>query len=48
VDGARRAFLGLSLNEGAAAAFVLLLIVLLLTVIFFAVLERSQSGEGRK
>ncbi|MCQ8871805.1 MULTISPECIES: sugar ABC transporter permease [unclassified Mesorhizobium] len=44
----RRAFLGLSLNEGAAAAFVLLLIVLLLTVIFFAVLERSQSGEGRK
>lgn len=44
----RRAFLGLSLNEGAAAAFVLLLIVLLLTVIFFAVLERSQSVEGRK
>ncbi|QND68876.1 sugar ABC transporter permease [Mesorhizobium loti] len=44
----RRAFLGLSLNEGAAAAFVLLLIVLLLTVIFFAVLERSQSGEGRQ
>ncbi|MCF6127251.1 sugar ABC transporter permease [Mesorhizobium sp. M7A.F.Ca.CA.001.07.2.1] len=44
----RRAFLGLSLNEGAAAAFVLLLIVLLLTVIFFAVLERSQTGEGRK
>ncbi|RWN10992.1 MAG: sugar ABC transporter permease [Mesorhizobium sp.] len=44
----RRAFLGLSLNEGAAAAFVLLLIVLLLTVIFFVVLERSQSGEGRK
>jgi len=44
----RRAFLGLSLKEGAAAAFVLLLIVLLLTVIFFAVLERSQSGESRK
>jgi multiple sugar transport system permease protein len=44
----RRAFLGLSLNEGAAAAFVLLLIVLILTVIFFAVLERSQSGEGTK
>ncbi|MFC2250330.1 carbohydrate ABC transporter permease [Labrys portucalensis] len=42
----RRAFLGLSLNEGAAAAFVLLVIVLVLTVIFFAVLERSQAGEG--
>ncbi|WP_245196540.1 sugar ABC transporter permease [Labrys sp. LIt4] len=41
----RRAFLGLSLNEGAAAAFVLLVIVLALTVIFFAVLERSQAGE---
>ncbi|QEN89801.1 sugar ABC transporter permease [Labrys sp. KNU-23] len=39
----RRAFLGLSLNEGAAAAFVLLVIVLVLTVIFFAVLERSQA-----
>ncbi|PRH87762.1 sugar ABC transporter permease [Labrys okinawensis] len=42
----RRAFLGLSLNEGAAAAFVLLVIVLALTVIFFAVLERSQAGEA--
>lgn len=42
----RRAFLGLSLNEGAAAAFVLLVIVLVLTVIFFAVLERSQAGEA--
>ena len=42
----RRAFLGLSLNEGAAAAFVLLVIVLALTVIFFAVLERSQAGES--
>lgn len=42
----RRAFLGLSLNEGAAAAFVLLVIVLALTVIFFAVLERSQASEG--
>jgi multiple sugar transport system permease protein len=44
----RRAFLGLSLNEGAAAAFVLLLIILTLTVIFFAVLERSPSGGGRR
>ena len=42
----RRAFLGLSLNEGAAAAFVLLVIVLALTVIFFAVLERSQASES--
>lgn len=42
----RRAFLGLSLNEGAAAAFVLLVIVLVLTVIFFAVLERSQASES--
>ncbi|MGA0560883.1 carbohydrate ABC transporter permease [Ancylobacter sp. VNQ12] len=38
----RRAFLGLSLNEGAAAAFVLLLIVLGLTVLFFATLERRR------
>lgn len=38
----RRAFLGLSLNEGAAAAFVLLLIVLALTVLFFATLERRR------
>lgn len=36
----RRAFLGLSLNEGSAAAFALLLIVLALTVVFFALLER--------
>lgn len=43
----RRAFLGLSLNEGAAAAFVLLLIVLILTVIFFAVLERVRP-EGER
>jgi multiple sugar transport system permease protein len=38
----RRAFLGLSLNEGAAAAFVLLLIVLGLTIAFFAALERQR------
>ncbi len=39
----RRAFLGLSLNEGAAAAFVLLLIVLGLTILFFATLERRRQ-----
>lgn len=38
----RRAFLGLHLNEGAAAAFVLLVIVLGLTVLFFAALERRR------
>lgn len=38
----RRAFLGLSLNEGAAASFVLLLIVLAMTVVFFAMLERRR------
>lgn len=38
----RRAFLGLSLNEGAAAAFVLLLIVLALTVVFFRMLESRR------
>ncbi|WGD32149.1 sugar ABC transporter permease [Ancylobacter sp. WKF20] len=38
----RRAFLGLHLNEGAAAAFALLLIVLSLTVLFFAALERRR------
>ena len=38
----RRAFLGLHLNEGAAASFVLLLIVLGLTVLFFATLERRR------
>jgi multiple sugar transport system permease protein len=36
----RRAFLGLSLNEGAAASFVLLLVVLALTLVFFVVTER--------
>lgn len=38
----RRAFLGLSLNEGAAASFMLLLIVLAMTVVFFALLERQK------
>lgn len=38
----RRAFLGLSLNEGAAAALMLLLIVLVMTVLFFAMLERRR------
>lgn len=38
----RRAFLGLSINEGSAAALVLLLIVLAMTVIFFAMLERRR------
>jgi len=39
----RRAFLGLSLNEGSAAAFVLLLIILGMTVVFFALLERRRA-----
>ena len=39
----RRAFLGLSLNEGAAASFALLVIVLAMTVVFFALLERQQK-----
>ncbi|MEI7598492.1 MAG: sugar ABC transporter permease [Aestuariivirga sp.] len=38
----RRAFLGLSLNEGATASFMLLLIVLAMTVVFFALLERNK------
>lgn len=38
----RQAFLGLNINEGAAAAFVLLVIVLALTVAFFALLERRR------
>jgi len=38
----RQAFLGLSLNEGAAASFVLLLIVLVMTVVFFWMLERKR------
>jgi multiple sugar transport system permease protein len=40
----RKAFLGLSLNEGAAAAFLLLLIVLILTVFFFIRLERADAS----
>jgi multiple sugar transport system permease protein len=38
----RRAFLGLSLNEGAAASFALLLIVLFLSIVFFFVIERRR------
>src|SRR6185437_6599906 len=38
----RRAFLGLSLNEGAAASFALLLIVLVLSIVFFFVIERRR------
>jgi multiple sugar transport system permease protein len=36
----KRAFLGLSINEGAAASFVLLLMVLGLTVVFFRIVTR--------
>jgi multiple sugar transport system permease protein len=39
----RRSFLGLSLNEGAAASMVLMLIVLGLTVVFFKALERGDT-----
>ena len=42
----RKAFLGLSLNQGAAAAFVLLLIVLVLTVMFFSLLERQSQRRS--
>lgn len=38
----RKAFLGLSLNEGSSAAFVLLLIILVMTVVFFWLLERRR------
>jgi multiple sugar transport system permease protein len=38
----KRAFLGLSINEGAAASFVLLLMVLALTVIFFRIVTRRD------
>ncbi|WP_321340664.1 sugar ABC transporter permease [Breoghania sp.] len=38
----KRAFQGLSLNEGNAAAFILLLIVLAITVVFFFMLERKD------
>ena len=36
----RQAFLGLSINEGAAVSFVLLMMVLLLTVVFFRLVTR--------
>ena len=36
----KRAFLGLSINEGAAASFVLLMLVLALTVAFFRIVTR--------
>jgi multiple sugar transport system permease protein len=36
----KRAFLGLSINEGAAASFALLFLVLVLTVIFFRIVTR--------
>ncbi len=36
----KRAFLGLSINEGAAASFALLLLVLLLTIFFFRIVSR--------
>lgn len=38
----RRAFLGLSLNQGVAVSWILLLIVLALTVIFFWLIERRD------
>ena len=40
----RRAFLGLSLNEGAAASFALLVIVLAFTVVFFVTVERQRRA----
>ncbi len=40
----RRAFLGLSLNEGAAASFMLLAVVLAMTLAFFASLERRAGA----
>ena len=40
----KRAFLGLSINEGAAASFVLLMLVLALTVVFF----RIVTGAGER
>lgn len=45
----RRAFLGLSLNEGAAASWILLLIVLALTVVFFWLVEQREGAvPGRR
>ena len=38
----KRAFLGLSINEGAAVSFVLLLMVLTLTIIFFRLVTRRR------
>jgi multiple sugar transport system permease protein len=38
----KRAFLGLSINEGAAASFCLLLMVLVLTVVFFRMVTRRD------
>jgi multiple sugar transport system permease protein len=38
----KRAFLGLSINEGAAASFVLLMLVLALTVVFFRIVTRRS------
>lgn len=38
----KRAFLGLSINEGAAASFALLLLVLTLTVVFFRIVTRRR------
>ncbi len=37
----KRAFLGLSINEGAAASFALLALVLLLTIFFFRIVSRK-------
>jgi len=41
----RQAFLGLSLNDGAAASFILLLIVLGITILFFGLLERHRTSN---
>jgi multiple sugar transport system permease protein len=38
----KRAFLGLAINEGAAASFALLFIVLVLTVIFFRIVMQRR------
>ncbi|MCX7888273.1 MAG: sugar ABC transporter permease [Rhodobacteraceae bacterium] len=42
----RRAFLGLALNEGAAASWILLILVLALTVVFFRLVERHETSPG--
>jgi len=41
----RQAFLGLSLNDGAAASFILSLIVLGITILFFWLLERRRTSN---